>query len=128
MKKVKLILMTLIVSIPMMSCNGFSDKVKSVIEPNTELYQITDGFVESLQTTYESYGLFGGQEHTKYTKDGMYKVMPIGRLINVRIEKYVSGNEYETLKNDLKKHYKNNTHVNDVYICGGGTVMIDCRN
>ena len=128
MKKVSLIVMTLLVSIFMMSCNGVGDKVKNIIEPNTELYQITDRFVESLQTTYESYGMLGGQEYTKYTKDGSYKVMPTGRLINVRIEKSVSGNEYETLKNDLKEHYKNNTHVNDVYICGGGTVMIDCRN
>ena len=128
MKKVKLILMGLLVSIFMISCNSADDKVKNFIEPNTELYQITDGFVESLQTTYESYGLLGGQKHTKYTKDGMYKVMPTGRLINVRIEKVVTDNEYETLKTDLKEHYKNNTHVNDVYICGGGTVMIDCRN
>lgn len=116
MKSLKTMMMTLLVSTFMMSCN------------NAELYQITDGFVESLQTTYESYGMLGGQEYTKYTKDGSYKVMPIGRLINVRIEKSVSGNEYETLKNNLKEHYKNNIHVNDVYICGAGTVMIDCRN
>lgn len=128
MKKVISILMTLLTCVLIMSCNNVGDKIKNIIEPNNELYQITDGFVESLQTTYESYGLLGGQEYTKYTKDGMYKVMPIGRLINVRIEKIVTGNEYETLKTDLKEHYKNNTHVNDVYICNGGTVMIDCRN
>jgi hypothetical protein len=128
MKKMKLILMTLLVSISLMSCSEFGDKVKNIIEPNTELYQITDEFVESLQTTYESYGILGGQDHTKYAKDGLYKVSPIGRLINVRIEKSVSGDEYETLKNDLKEHYKNDTHVNDVYICNAGTVMIDCRN
>lgn len=127
MKKVSLILMIGLVSIFIMSCSGVGDKV-NIIEPNTELYQITDEFVESLQTTYQSYGISGGQEYTKHTKDGAYKVMPTGRLINVRIEKVVSGNEYETLKTDLKEHYKNNTHVNDVYICGGGTVMIDCRN
>ena len=75
MKKVSLILMVLLVSVFMMSCNGVGDKVKNFIEPNTELYQITDGFVESLQTTYESYGLLGGQEHTKYTKDGMPEVL-----------------------------------------------------
>ena len=92
-----------------------------------KLYQITDEFVESLQSTYESYGMLGGQKYTKYTSDGLYKVMPTGRLINVRIEKNVGGNEYETLKNDLKEHYKNNLNVNDVYICGGGTIMIDCR-
>ena len=54
--------------------------------------------------------------------------MPTGRLINVRIEKSVNDSEYEKLKNVLKEHYRNNINVNDVYICGGGTIMIDCRN
>lgn len=128
MKKVSLISMVWLLSIFMTSCTGISDKAKNIVEPNTELYQITDGFVESLQTTYESYGILGGREHTKYSKDGSYKVMPTGRLINVRIERVAIGDEYETLKNDLKEHYKNNTQVNDVYICNGGTIMIDCRN
>lgn len=100
----------------------------SVINPNAELYEITDGFVKSLQTTYDSYGVFGGKEFTRYTKDNLYKVMPVGRLINVRIERFATSEEYEDLKNDLKEHYKDNPSVNDVYICGGGTIMIDCRN
>jgi hypothetical protein len=100
----------------------------SVLNPNQELYGITDSFVKSLQTTYDSYGIIGGREHTRYTKDKLYKVAPVGRLINVRIEKYATSKEYEDLKNDLKEYYKNNPHVNDVYICGGGTIMIDCRN
>ena len=125
MKKVSLFLVILSLSVFMMSCN---DKIKSIIEPNAELYKITDVFVKSLQTTYNSYGLFGGLNHTKTTKDGLYKITPVGRLINVRIEKIANDNEYEDLKKDLKKHYKNNTYVNDVYICNGGTIMIDCRN
>ena len=52
-----------------------------------ELYSITDEFVEKLQTTYQSYGVLGGVEYTKYTKDKEYKVFPMGRLINVRIER-----------------------------------------
>jgi len=128
MGKVKLIIITLLVSVFVISCTGFGDKINNIIEPNTELYQITDGFVESLQTTYKSYGMLNGQKYTKYTKDNLYKVMPTGRLINVRIEKTVTGDEYETLKDDLITHYKGNLHVHDVYICGGGTVMIDCRN
>lgn len=32
-----------------------------------ELYGITDSFVESLQTTYDSYGIWGGAEHAKKT-------------------------------------------------------------
>lgn len=34
-----------------------------------ELFEITDEFVNDLQSTYQSYGMFGGMEHTKYTKD-----------------------------------------------------------
>jgi hypothetical protein len=127
MKNFKLLLITSLASFFTISCTNFSNKVKDIIQSNDELYQITDEFVESLHTTYESYGIFKVQEYTKYTKDGMYKVMPTGRLINVRIEKNVTGDEYENLKNDLLDHYKNNVYVNDVYICGGGTVMIDCR-
>jgi hypothetical protein len=93
-----------------------------------ELYEHTDYFVESLNTTYESYGLLGGAEHTRYTDNGYYKIMPVGRLINVRIEKAVDDKEYEKLKKDLEGHYKNDKRVNQVYICGGGTIMIDCRN
>lgn len=89
-----------------------------------DLYKITDKFVESLYTEYESYGLGGTQE---YTPDRAYKVMPIFRLINVRIEKAASDDEYEDLINDLKAHYKGNPHVNDVYRCQAGTIMIDCR-
>jgi len=49
-------------------------------------------------------------------------------LINVKILKVVEDEEYEDLKEDLKSHYKGDKRVNDVYICQGGTVMIDCRN
>jgi hypothetical protein len=72
--------------------------------------------------------MLNGEKYQKYTQDGLYKVMPVGRLINVRIEKTENGSDYEKLKNDLKEYYKNNTNVKDVYICGGGTIMIDCRN
>lgn len=93
-----------------------------------ELYGITDSFVESLQTTYDSYGILGGKEHIKTTSDGQYQVMPVGRLINVKILKVVSDDVYKDLKEDLKNHYKADKRVNDVYINNGGTIMIDCRN
>ena len=93
-----------------------------------ELFSITDEFVENLQTTYKSYGLLGGVDKTKYTKDKEYKIFPIGRLINVRIERPASDEEYENLLKILKKHYANDTRVNDVYRCNAGTLMIDCRN
>ena len=93
-----------------------------------ELYKETDAFVQSLDTTYESYGLFGGTDHSITTSDGLYTISPIGRLINVKIQKVVSDDEYEKLRKDLEQHYKNDTRVNDVYICQAGTIMIDCRN
>ena len=94
----------------------------------SELLKVTDSFVESLQTTYESYGLLGGKEHVKTTSDGMYTITPIGRLINVKIQNVAESGEYETLMQELKDHYAGNSKVNDVYICQAGTIMIDCRN
>jgi len=93
-----------------------------------ELYKETDSFVESLATTYESYGLFGGTEHSRTTEDGKYKITPIGRLINVKIMEAASDNEYENLRADLEGHYKGDARVNKVYICQAGTIMIDCRD
>nr|WP_315152325.1 hypothetical protein [uncultured Flavobacterium sp.] len=93
-----------------------------------ELFKETDSFVESLQTTYESYGILGGSEFAKTTSDGLYTITPVGRLINVKIQKVAESGEYEELKQDLKDHYEGNVKVNDVYICNAGTIMIDCRN
>ena len=93
-----------------------------------ELYEKTDAFVESLATTYESYGVFGGLNYAVTTSDGLYQISPIGRLINVKILKAVSRDEYEELREDLEDHYDDDTRVNDVYISNAGTIMIDCRN
>lgn len=92
-----------------------------------ELYTITDEFVEKLQTTYQSYGMLGGMEYTKYTKDKEYKVFPMGRLINVRIERYADDDEYESLRKALELHYSGDRRVNQVYRNHAGTIMIDCR-
>lgn len=93
-----------------------------------ELFEITDEFVNDLQSTYQSYGMFGGMEHTKYTKDKEYKVFPMGRLINVRIEHYADDDEYESLRKALELHYSGDSRVNQVYRNKAGTIMIDCRN
>lgn len=93
-----------------------------------ELYKETDSLVESLQTINESDGLLGTKDLAKTTSDGLYKLTPIGRLINVKIQKVVSDDEYEALRKDLEQHYKNDARVNKVYICKAGTIMIDCRN
>ncbi|MDD7456141.1 MAG: ABC transporter [Bacteroidales bacterium] len=91
------------------------------------LYEQTDYFVEQLTTTYQSYGLQGLSEK-RTTKDGKYSATPMGRLIIVKIEEYVSDDKYESLRKDLERHYKNDRRVNRVYINQGGTVVIDCRN
>ena len=93
-----------------------------------ELFEITDEFVNDLQSTYQSYEMFGGMEHTKYTKDKEYKVFPMGRLINVRIEHYADDDEYESLRKALESHYSGDRRVNQVYRNQAGTIMIDCRN
>lgn len=93
-----------------------------------ELFEITDEFVEKLHTTYQSYGLLGGMDDTKYTKDREYKVFPMGRLINVRIERYADDEEYESLRKVLESHYSGDSRVNQVYRNQAGTLMIDCRN
>jgi len=95
---------------------------------NDKLYKETDFFVESLESTYVSYAIVGGLDDQKITEDGMYQITPIGRLVNVKILANVPSSDYENLKEELKQHYKNDFRVRDVYICGGGTVMIDCRN
>lgn len=95
--------------------------------PKNDLFKTTDYFVNSLYTEYESYGL-EGQMYSKTTKNDLYTVFPIGRLINVKIEKPVSSKTYEKLRKSLERHYKNNSRVNKVYICNAGTIMIDCRH
>jgi hypothetical protein len=94
----------------------------------TELYELTDEFVNSLETTYERYGLFDFEKHAKTTEGGTYRVAPIGRLINVKILHVAEEGEYEDLREDLEDHYDGDPRVNQVYIAEAGTIMIDCRN
>lgn len=94
---------------------------------HSDLYDQTDYFVEQLSSTYQSYGLQGLSEK-RTTKDGKYSATPLGRLIIVKIEEYVSDDKYEALRKDLERHYKKDRRVNRVYINQGGTVVIDCRN
>lgn len=115
MKRI-IVLVLALFSLSFTSCDG-----------NRELYGITDYFITSLYTRYESYGILGGMDDTHYTSDRKYKVMPTGRLINVRIEDYATHSDYVKLRDKIAKHYRNDNRVHDVYICGGGTIMIDCR-
>lgn len=93
----------------------------------SNLYEHTDYFVKQLSTTYQSYGLQGLSEK-RTTRDSKYSVTPMGRLIIVKIEDYVSDDKYESLRKDLERHYKKDNRVNRVYINQAGTVVIDCRN
>lgn len=93
-----------------------------------ELFGITDEFVEKLQTTYQSYGVLGGMDYTRYTKVKEYKIFPMGRLVNVRIEHHADEDEYESLRKALVSHYDGDKRVNQVYRNQAGTIMIDCRN
>lgn len=101
--------------------------ITSCSSEKQDLYKKVDFFIDQLHSTYESYGL-QGINHAKHTPNGYYCITPIGRLINVKIEKPVDSEEYEKLKADLSRKFKNDKRVNLVYICNGGTVMIDCRN
>lgn len=96
-------------------------------QSKSDLYEITDYFVESLSTTYESYGIFNLENNMRVSPDGYYQVSPVGRLINVKILEVVPDETYEDLREDLENHYKGNKAVNKVYLNQGGTIMIDCR-
>lgn len=93
----------------------------------SELFKDTDSFVESLQTT-GSYDILEAAENSKKTSNGLYAITPVGRMINVKIRRGVQIEAYEKLKQDLQDHYRNDSRVNDVFICNAGTIMIDCRN
>ena len=108
------------------SCNNSKSSGVLTDEYN-DLYNLTDEFVEKLYTTHTSYGMFIDMENARYTKDKEYRVVPLGRLINVKIEHYADVSEYEKLREALESHYYKNSRVNEVYRCGGGTIMIDCR-
>ncbi|PIB30219.1 hypothetical protein BFP78_14300 [Gaetbulibacter sp. 5U11] len=99
----------------------------SCSQSKKELYELTDSFVESLDGEFESYGM-QGEKYSKKTPDGKYKVMPIGRLINVKLMEVSEDRIYEELRDDLTNHYEDDNRVNKVYINQGGTIMIDCRN
>lgn len=91
-----------------------------------EMYNIVEKFVESLQTEYESYGF--SEKYVEYTKEGYYKITPMGRLIIVKFDSFVEDKVYDELKKDLANHFKRDRRVNKVYVNQAGTVVVDCRN
>ena len=114
----KKLLLSLLFTLALVSCNP----------EKKELYTNIEYFIEKLDTEYKSYGVLGGMDESKTTQEGAFRIMPVGRLINVRIEHAASDAEYESLLKDLKSHFKKDKRVNDVYRCKAGTLMVDCRN
>ena len=106
----------------------FTACLLSSCDSKKELYNQVDYFVEQLDTYYEHYDMFGNHRTQVVSGKQVYSVTPMGRLINVKIEDYVSDSEYEKLRKSLEKHYKGDRRVNEVYICQAGTIMVDCRN
>lgn len=92
-----------------------------------DLFSVTDSFVEELDTRVQSYGFQGD---VRDAQDGVYRVVPIGRLVMVKIVKLsvASSSDYEQLRKVLQNHYSGDRRVNDVFINGYGVVSIDCRN
>ena len=98
MKKVSFIAIFAVLSLAS-SCNIISDN------KNKELYETTDQFVSSLKGEVYSYGMFNSEDYKKTLEN--WTVTPIGRLINVKINKYASDDEYNNLKEQLKNHLSN---------------------
>lgn len=123
----------LLIAILMISCNNIDNKIKhnrinSNINSKYELISIIDKFIDTLEIIPGGYDILNKKKYIKYTKDSSYNVMPIGRLINIEINSYLTNDQYEILKNNLIEYYKCNININNIYICNYGTIIIDCRN
>ena len=89
------------------------------------LFSLADKYVDGLDSRYEHYGLLNNKPELTHLE--AFQVMPLGRLVNVKIMHSAFDFEYEALRYILKFHYLGNEKVNDVYRCQAGTLMIDCR-
>ena len=68
------------------------------------------------------------KDDTEYTDDGAFRVLPMGRLVNVKIEHEATDEEYEALRAALESHYVDDERGTEVYRCRAGAIMIDCRH
>ena len=125
-------LLTLSLILILSACSNHSDieeavEVTETNNPFSELLTITDSFVKSLETK-KHYSYFGIDKSTTRTRDNQFQVMPSGRLLMVKYLVYADNDKYDELKLILSNHYSGDTRVKKVYINGGGTIAIDCRN
>lgn len=101
------------INLPEISFNKYSN-----------LYDLTDQAIHEVCMSTSIFDL----PPQKFTEDGNYQIIPIGRMVAVKI---ISDghdyNDYESLLKNLKKHYKDNYVINGIYINNGGTITIDCR-
>lgn len=91
---------------------------------NSDLYKVTDDIISSIDKGVV-YNIW--QVNSKITEDKKYIITPIGKLIIVKINNYAENEEYKKLKIKIKRRYKNNKIVKNVFINGHGTITIDCR-
>lgn len=97
------------------------------------LFEKTDYYVMMLDEHFESYGFrryFSGEKD--YVQDGSFTVVPVGRLVVVEYTPSFFRSKYfcskEELVKKLKRHYKGDRRVNDVFENGAGGITIDCRH
>lgn len=94
----------------------------------TKVSDKVDYFVDQLTTTYEHYDAFGKHAETVYSEGKSFRISPMGRLIVVKVDEYVSDDYYEDVFKTLKAKFDGDSRVRDVFINDGGTITIDCRN
>ena len=101
------------INLPEISFNKYSN-----------LYDLTDQAIHEVCMSTSIFDL----PPQKFTEDGNYQIIPIGKMVAVKIlSDGHDYNDYESLLKNLKKHYKNNYVINGIYINNGGTITIDCR-
>ena len=101
------------INLPEISFNKYSN-----------LYDLTDQAIHEVCMSTSIFDL----PPQKFTEDGNYQIIPIGRMVAVKIlSEGHTYNDYESLMKNLKKHYKDNSVIHGIYINNGGTITIDCR-
>lgn len=129
MKKIVLVLtLCFICFTTITSCHKKITKEKPEPQKYVEVIKQVEDFVYDLTETYQHYDCFGHNSTTVYSDGKRFEIIPIGRMIVVKVDEYVSDDYYEDVKSEIKKKYENDHRVNDVFINGFGTISIDCRN
>lgn len=106
----------------------FRNDIENTINPNKELYRVTDGIVDYIRNNdvnmYKS-----GSEYQVFTEKMQYKISIEDKKIIVKLEKFMGLSERDDLVEDIKKHYYGNKEgtVKSVYSLWD-EIIIDCRD